>query len=242
MSRKATNDGRPNAMEATRSILEAARERERWAEAVRASAGLPITPDQARADLDAGLTVEQVRAKYGEGETDPYRDEAQLPPAPPGTFRTADGRLRAMDCPTHRRGGVLPECWVGCCCRVIDPMTTMFSEWSTLSVHEVIRRSRRDASTDEVWAVALAESVVLVSRRWEALDDATKARPIPYPAARPVAPPPPPAPPAGPGPAVRHDGGPPDGFGADTFIGASFRVFGLGLVGWLAYSLWAPLL
>ena len=65
MSRKATNDGRPNAMEATRSILEAARERERWAEAVRASAGLPVTPDQARADIDAGMTVEQVRAKYG---------------------------------------------------------------------------------------------------------------------------------------------------------------------------------
>lgn len=62
MSRRATNDGRPNAIDEARLRFP---RRERWAEAVRASAGLPITPDQARADLDTGLTVEQVRAKYG---------------------------------------------------------------------------------------------------------------------------------------------------------------------------------
>lgn len=67
MSKRATNDKRPNPMEATRSILDAARARERWAEAVRASAGLPITPALARADLDAGMTVEEIRAKYATG-------------------------------------------------------------------------------------------------------------------------------------------------------------------------------
>lgn len=59
MSKRATNDGKPTRARDT------AVARERWAEAVRASAGLPITPALARADLDAGMTVEEIRAKYG---------------------------------------------------------------------------------------------------------------------------------------------------------------------------------
>lgn len=61
MSRKATNDGKPVRARDT------AVARERWAEAVRASSGLPITPALARDQLDAGMTVEQIRAKYSAG-------------------------------------------------------------------------------------------------------------------------------------------------------------------------------